>query len=41
MKFLELYGKSMHSLASVMKHPPLSMEKDEVQWGPTLEIDHR
>lgn len=41
MKFLELYGKSMHSLASVMKHHPLRMEKDEVQWGPTLEIDHR
>lgn len=41
MKFLELYDESMHSLASVMKHHPLNMEKDEVQWGLTLEIDHR
>lgn len=31
----------MHSLASVMKHHPLGMEKDKVQWGPILEMDHR
>lgn len=41
MKFLELRGKSMRSLASIMKYHPLNMEKNEVQWGPTLEIDHR
>lgn len=41
MKFLELYGKSMLSFASVMKHHPLTMEKDKIQWGPTLETDHR
>lgn len=34
MRFLELYGKSMHSLASVMKPHPLNTEKEAVQWAP-------
>lgn len=27
MRFLELYGKSMHSLASIMKHHPPNTER--------------
>lgn len=41
MRFLELYGKSMHSLASIMKHHPLNTEKNKVQWALMLEIDYR
>lgn len=41
MRFLELHGKSMRSLASIMKHHPFHMEKDKVQWALMLEIDYR
>jgi len=39
MRFLELYGKSMHSVASITKHHPLKTEKDKVQWALMLEIN--
>lgn len=41
MMFLELYGKSMYSLATVMKHHALHTEKEKLQWALTLEMDYR